>query len=309
MADPTPGQVRKKATGRPKGCKCNGSGAYCPVHPERYQGDPAPADGSGPPAGQPDATNTAERLTSMLRGAVGKPPEPEAPAEPPPPRDPPPKTTPKRKRTNKATTAEIEQLLAGLLVAPAIPARAMLGCEYCMMHFLTEGPKAAHELALLSEDHPDLRRLLVRMHDAWTTITWGAILAAYIGKPLLHHVAPDPFLAAAGPVLGVPPRPARAKGHAHQGGQPGQAPPPDPERQAEAMASMDRAHTEAINAGLTADHADGFARGVASAIMQGYTYESALAAVWAAYREHLEHEAPPAAPPMPDDAETADALA
>jgi len=172
-----------------------------------------------------------------------------------------------------------------------------------MMHFLTEGPKAAHELALLSEDHPDLRRLLVRMHGAWTTITWGAILAAYVGKPLLHHVAPDPFLAAAGPVLGVPPRPVKER-HTH-GPQPGGAPPPDPERQAEALAGMDQAHGEAINAGLTAEHADQFAQGVASAIMRGYTYESALAGVWAAYREHVgAHEAPPVPPESPDDAGT-----
>jgi hypothetical protein len=127
--------------------------------------------------------------------------EPAEPAK----RDPTPKAK-RRTRTHKATTAELEVILGELLTLPAIPARALLECEFCMMHFIVEGPKAAHELALLSENNPALRSLLVRLHAGWTAITWGAVLAAYVGKPLLHHAAPQGVLEAVGPVMGIPPR-------------------------------------------------------------------------------------------------------
>jgi hypothetical protein len=116
----------------------------------------------------------------------------------------------------KATTAELESFLAELLVMPAIPVKTLLGCDYCMHHFLTQGPLAAHQIAELSTDNPALRRLLERMYVSWTSLTYGAVLAAYIGKPLLHHAAPAPVLEAAGPFLGVPPRaPTRETQHEH----------------------------------------------------------------------------------------------
>jgi hypothetical protein len=67
----------------------------------------------------------------------------------------------------------------------------------------------------LSTNNPALRGLLEKMYQSWTAVTYGAVLAAYVGKPLLHHAAPAPILDTAGPFLGVPPRQAHAPSHAH----------------------------------------------------------------------------------------------
>lgn len=297
--DPVPGQVRKKPTGRPKGCKCNGSGVYCPVHPERYQSDePTTLDqesrrrsitdrlregmGGRPASGssdsgkdQHDSPGAQAQYTSGA-GDVNR--ENSGPSGEKKAGDPPPRTGKRKTRTNKATTAEIETVLGELLVLPAIPAKMVLHCDYCAIHFATQGPKAAHELALLSEDHPELRRVLVKLHAAVTAITWGAVLGAYVGKPMMHHLAPDPFLQAAGPILGVPPRPPKVPPHQHG---------PSPERQAQAQAAIDPAFQVALAGGLTEEHAHQFANGVAAAIMQGYEYDAAVAAVWDAYREFM----------------------
>jgi hypothetical protein len=106
------------------------------------------------------------------------------------------------------------------MVLPAIPARAVLHCEFCMMHFLTEGPKAAHELAVLAEDHEALRGLLERIHGAMETVTWTAVLATYLGKPLAHHLMPAEQLATFGPVIGVPPREPPVHSHHEPTAQP-----------------------------------------------------------------------------------------
>jgi hypothetical protein len=126
----------------------------------------------------------------------------------------------KRKRPS---TPELEAALAQVMVLPAIPARAVLHCDFCMMHFLTEGPKAAHELAVLAEEHDALRGLLERIHGAMETVTWGAVLAAYIGKPLAHHLMPAEQLATFGPVIGLPPREPPV--HSHH--EPAPTVPPD----------------------------------------------------------------------------------
>jgi hypothetical protein len=131
---------------------------------------------------------------------------PPKPSERPP--DPKPRNRPP-KRKRRPSTPELEKVLAELLVLPAIPARAALHCDYCMMHFLTEGPKAAHELAVLADDNPALRSLLERVHGAMTAVGWASVIGLYLGKPVLHHLAPEPMLTAVGPVLSIPPRPER----------------------------------------------------------------------------------------------------
>lgn len=167
-----------------------------PVEPPA--GDPTP--GTPRRRGRPRKVPLApeEEILKAIKESASSAPEPAK-------RDPAPKAK-RRTRTHKATTAELEVIVGELLTLPAIPARAILHCEFCMMHFIAEGPKAAHELALLSENNPALRSLLVRLHAGWTAITWGTVLAAYVGKPLLHHAAPAVMLEAVGPVMGIPPR-------------------------------------------------------------------------------------------------------
>jgi hypothetical protein len=180
--DPVPGQVPKPKNkgGRPKGCSC--PKLPCPVHPDR-KADPL------------------EEWRAAIPGG-GRPPDP--------------KPTRRKRGKRRPTTPELEAVLAELLVLPAIPARGVLHCDFCMMHFLTEGPKAAHELAVLAEDNDALRRVLERIHSAMTAITWTAVIGSYVAKPVLHHVAPANVLEAVGPVIGVPPRPdPRHDGHGH----------------------------------------------------------------------------------------------
>jgi hypothetical protein len=116
-----------------------------------------------------------------------------------------PRTKPPR-QPSKPTARELERFLEELLAMPAIPAQMVLGCNYCATHFATEAPKAAKQLVELSAKNPGLRRVLERWYAAWTSISYGAILMAYVGKPMLHHLAPEPMLAGVGPFLGVPPR-------------------------------------------------------------------------------------------------------
>lgn len=103
--------------------------------------------------------------------------------------------------------------LAELLSFPAVPAYAILHCEYCAMHFATSGPDTAVKLVKLSKDHPALRRYLERMYGALDGVAIGTILIGYLGKPIAHHLAPNDMLEAIGPQLGMPPRPE----HNHNG--------------------------------------------------------------------------------------------
>ena len=124
--------------------------------------------------------------------------------------DPKPKGAPKPRKHPKPTSADLEAVLAELLSAPAIPMAALVRCDYCANHFAVEGPHAARQLVTLSEEQPAFRRLLERLYRSWTQITYGAVLAAYIGKPVLHHLAPEELAAIVSPFVGVPPRQPRA---------------------------------------------------------------------------------------------------
>jgi hypothetical protein len=107
------------------------------------------------------------------------------------------------------TDAELASMLAELLAMPALPAAMILKCSYCAQHFATSADPTARELITLAKSNVGLHAFLTRLYTAWSSISYGAVIAMYVGKPLLHHAAPEPILAAAGPVFGVPPRPDR----------------------------------------------------------------------------------------------------
>lgn len=209
---------------RPKGCRCPRA---CPVHPDKV---PTIAE-----AEPPDFSDIEEMVRKAAAEQAGKEP----------PKDPKPgqvKRTRSTKKSSEPTSQQLEEALAELLVLPAIPAKAWWHCDFCMQHFLSEGPVAAKELVELSEQNPALRRALVRLHEVIQWLTWGSALGLYVGKPALHHLAPEPLLAAVGPVMKIPPRPEPEHSHnmnghnapessptpAEAGGATGPTPPPGP---------------------------------------------------------------------------------
>lgn len=112
----------------------------------------------------------------------------------------------------RVTSQSLERMLAEMLALPAIPAATFLHCQYCARHFASSSRQTARELVLLAEENEPLRRLLERMHDAWSTIGYASILGGYILKPLMHHIAPFEVRQAVGPFVGVPLNP---KDHHH----------------------------------------------------------------------------------------------
>jgi hypothetical protein len=166
---------------------------------------PTPAATPQLPAGDPPADE--DPILRLIRDAKDEPRKP----------DPPPKLTGSTSKggggkSKLPTDADLERVLAEVLSAPAVPMLLFAHCEFCSEHFATEGPNAAAQLVKLSQDHPPLRRFLTTIYNVWEDVTWAVILTAYIGKPMLHHLAPAPVLAMAGPVVGVPPR-ANMRGH------------------------------------------------------------------------------------------------
>lgn len=166
-------------------------------------------------------TDAAPFLRAIDGGAERKPdPKPQRGARRRKP-DPKPKPREREKPTDpdKPDDLALTRMLGELLTMPAIPMAMLANCDYCRDHFLAEGPRAARELVALSLTNPALRGALESMHTAWSRITIAGVLAGYLAKPLMHHIAPEPILDAAGPVLGVPPRPAKPK-HKHAPGTP-----------------------------------------------------------------------------------------
>ena len=119
----------------------------------------------------------------------------------------------KKARSGPPTPSDtdLENMLAELLALPAMPAAIILHCQFCATHFATQAAPTAHQLVMLAKDSPPLRAAIVNLYRAWTNLTYGGILLAYVGKPMLHHLAPPEVLATAGPILGVPPRPDAAE--------------------------------------------------------------------------------------------------
>lgn len=203
---------------RPKGCTC-GTPVPCRVHPASDPpGGQAQGDSPGVVAGEPslrlidpEPGTDNRRPAGVDSSASGKRKRP----------DPAPK--PRSSRSSRAKKpsspdapddAALQQMLSELLTMPAIPAAMLLDCAYCRDHFIAEGPKAARELVALSLVNPALRGALESIHTAWSRVTIAGVLVGYLAKPMMHHLAPEPVLTAAGPVLGVPPRPPKPS-HQH----------------------------------------------------------------------------------------------
>lgn len=233
---------------RPKGCTC-GTPKPCKIHPRDDRAmagsTPARATEGDTPGGRAQGGSIVDSAEPFLRAIEGagagdaKPAGDLKPAGSKRRRKPDPRPKP-RERTkpvapDKPDDAALQQMLGELLTLPAIPMAMLANCDYCRDHFIYEGPKAARELVALSLTNPALRGALESIHTAWSRITIAGVLAGYLAKPLMHHVAPEPVLQAAGPVLGVPPRPPKPKPHTHDapGTPPEHASPhaeePDPE--------------------------------------------------------------------------------
>jgi transposase-like protein len=165
--------------------------------------------------------------------------------------DPPPRAAgapPASAGTSTPSDAELFKAMSAVLCFPAVPMQMAVGCDFCAAHFASSGGPAAAELIRLSHTSPGLRTVLNRVYGLYEVLMTGGILALYAGKPLLHHLAPAPVLALAGPLIGVPPRQGM---HNHPGvvatpmpaAQPDPAPaarPPDP------MPALDLAALRAI---------------------------------------------------------------
>lgn len=207
---------------------------------------PEPAPAEGPTATQPaEERQPWERLGGELADKLKAVPNRPEGAKDPPPRE------RKRPATLKPrpSTAELQKVLEELLVLPAVPmgfpvfekgppimqdghpTGYVLGadgqtpvpavhprCEYCRDHFIQAGPQAAAELAKLSEQSEPLRRLLERLHSTWAMLTMGSVLAGYVMKPVMHHLAPEPVRQGLGPIVapGMPePLPKAKRNHRH----------------------------------------------------------------------------------------------
>jgi hypothetical protein len=201
----------------------------------RRRGTESVAERVAMPAGsdrQSERARARETRRSMGRGRRrGK-------ADPKPKGAKPPRTKP------AVSDAELQQLLEGLLAAPAIYAAAPrpigLECSFCAAHFATQAGPTSVQLVNLAADNPGLRRALITLHDSWTKITYGGIIAAYVAKPMLHHLAPEQVLDTVGGVIGVTARtPAQEAAHQHgTAGTPPQYARPAPHAEPDVPAGM-----------------------------------------------------------------------
>ena len=136
-----------------------------------------------------------------------------------------------RKSTQKAQTVTDEQLAsfwAKVAVAPAVPMGIWVGCDFCASHFVKTGPNSARKLVEMSHDEPALRKVLEGIYGYAQEFAWGAILLAYFGIPVAHHLAPDMIYKWLQMPLGLPPRGQVAQTHQHAPADNGFVPPPMP---------------------------------------------------------------------------------
>ena len=156
---------------------------------------------------------------------------------------------------------------------------------------------------MLSKDHEELRKLLVKLHGAVTALTVGTVLANYIAKPLAHHVIPsgDPKMDMAKMLIGVPPLPPKQR-HQHTR-QAERQEGPTPEQQTDGANARELSYAYAIEElGATLEVAEWFANAVAAGVMQGHPYDDVLAAV----KKALDDANPAPAAAEPEDAELAE---
>lgn len=136
----------------------------------------------------------------------------------------------RRKKISKPgpTDEQLQDLFTKAAVLPAIPAAAVLHCDFCAAHFVTEGPKAAAQLVDLSKDSPALRSMMEWMWGQWETVAWSALLLTWIGIPVAHHAAPDFIYGPLQLVTKLPPRGVPVHDHAAAPNGNGTAPGPTP---------------------------------------------------------------------------------
>jgi hypothetical protein len=92
-------------------------------------------------------------------------------------------------QNRKARTAELEKGLARLLVAPAVPVIALPleleSKQFLSTHFMQAGPAVAHQLAVASEQSPELRELLERWTEGSVQATLVLCALAYVAPPAM----------------------------------------------------------------------------------------------------------------------------
>lgn len=118
-------------------------------------------------------------------------------------------TTEKLKAEIAKESKEIEEALAEILMAPALPhaLRVMSGSgtwedEWLVQHYETQGPRLAKEIAKQSEKFPFIRKLLVSGKEGVGIAGLATAVLAYLYGPAMvaGYVPPVPI---AGTMLGV----------------------------------------------------------------------------------------------------------
>lgn len=93
------------------------------------------------------------------------------------------------KAATRAESTRLEARLGELLAFPAVPAMMFLpdveSKAFMSDHFTVAGPTTAHELVVLSEDSPELRRILVRVTTGSSMFAVAFAVLGYAAPPVL----------------------------------------------------------------------------------------------------------------------------
>lgn len=135
-------------------------------------------------------------------------------------RDPKPKPRARPRAAGKVgpSDEQLEKMLRKVAIAPSVPMKMWVHCDYCTMHFVTQGPEVARQLVVLSGEYPELREMLEALWGSWEKYMWAGLLVGWLGVPVMHHLAPAGIYNALAPLAAMPPRgdtPAPAPVHAH----------------------------------------------------------------------------------------------
>lgn len=137
----------------------------------------------------------------------------------------------RRRVANKPQDDELETMLRTILKTASLPMR--LKCDFCADYMAAQAAVTANRAI----QDPDLRNALVFVWDQWNAYAGYGVLVAWMGVPMLHHLAPDFIYRGVAPLVGMPPRTAStpagaATGHRHapaaNGTSPPAPPPPEP---------------------------------------------------------------------------------
>lgn len=172
--------------------------------------DKAPKRGPGRPKGSKNRTGPEPDLeTAAAAGAAAGAEQASSSGAEPPPADTPPGagegSTPRRRRVSKKVTKQIEDALAEVLQAPAMPC-AIFGDEWAADHFEQAGAVLANKIAVVSERNAVLRGWCERAMEGESIGILFLALLAYAGPPLIHwNLVPVPGLRK------IPRRPRRGR--------------------------------------------------------------------------------------------------